>query len=68
MAKEKAENQEFVVKVNSVFTIMAKDGLDAHNKVVGALAMMRPAGTVSRKIRWSNVQPSNGQMADKDKE
>ena len=68
MAKERTEKQEFTVQVNSVFIITAKDELDAHHKVIGALACLKPAGTVSRKIKWSEVKPNNGRMADKEKE
>lgn len=42
MARQKPDNQEFIVQVNSVFVVTARDGLDAHNKVVGAIAKTAP--------------------------
>lgn len=64
MARPKDTPAEFLVQVNLAYTVTAKDELDAHNKVVNALAVVKPAGTLTRRIKWSEVK-MNGLKADK---
>jgi hypothetical protein len=66
MARQKTEQQEFMVQVNLAYIITAKDELDAHNKVVNQLAVVRPPGTLTRRIKWSEAKSNNGQSAKKD--
>ena len=57
------EQQEFSVQVNSVFVVTAKDKLEAFSKVVSAINMLKPAGTLSRAIKWAEAKEHNGQPA-----
>ncbi len=51
---------QFSVQVNLVFTVHAKDKLDALNKTIFQVEDMKIPGCVAREVKWQAVKEVEG--------
>ncbi len=57
MSRRKPNTQpKFLVQVNLVFTVHAKDKLDALNKTTFNISLMTIPGCVAREVKWQAVK------------